>query len=161
MPLRSSASTIKLTTYRDFWTEWIGRKKKKEENLWKKPKINIGCCPYLSVRRLRYIRGKKEKKEKKNLASRTKFLRVLWKLASRDNSTLTQLRGKRTILRMIEIYTWIIAREALRQILHLIKKTMRKPSLSRNEISRVVRVCIVCTIFRSDVDQRCDFVAIS
>lgn len=138
------------------WKKEEKRRKFMKETKDKYRLLSLSLCTSITI-----YKGKKGKKRKKNLASRTKFLRVLWKLASRDNSTLTQLRGKRTILGMIEIYTWIIAREALRQILHLIKKTMRKPSLSRNEISRVVRVCIVCTIFRSDVDQRCDFVAIS
>lgn len=118
--------------------------------------LSLSLCTSITI-----YKGKKGKKRKKKISLLEQNFYACYELASRDNSTLIQLRGKRTILGMIEIYTWIIAREALRQILHLIKKTMRKPSLSRNEISRVVRVCIVCTIFRSDVDQRCDFVAIS
>lgn len=138
------------------WKKEEKRRKFMKETKDKYRLLSLSLCTSITI-----YKGKKGKKRKKKISLLEQNFYACYELASRDNSTLTQLRGKRTILRMIEIYTWIIAREALRQILHLIKKTMRKPSLSRNEISRVVRVCIVCTIFRSDVDQRCDFVAIS
>lgn len=89
----------------------------------KKRKINIGLLSSSLCTSIMIYKGKK-KKEKKITLLEQNFYACYELASSRDNSTLIQLTRRKSNFanNWNRMNTWIVAREALRQILHLIKK---------------------------------------